>query len=65
MLTFFATEPREMSLEERILAMSEETIRTKIPDRLRETGLFTEDEIDRAVCWLLEFRRQHHLDVIE
>ena len=54
-----------MSLEERILAMSEETIHTKIPDRLRETGLFTEDEIDRAVCWLLEFRRQHHLDVIE
>jgi hypothetical protein len=65
MLTLFKPDPREISLEERILAMSEETIRTRIPDRLRETGLFTEHEIDRAVCWLLEFRRQHHLDVIE
>jgi len=54
-----------MSIEDRILGMSDHAIRTKIPDKLRETGLFTEEEVERAVTWLIEYRAQHHLDVIE
>jgi len=45
--------------------MSEHTIRVKIPGKLRETGLFYEDEIERAVTWLIEYRQHHHLEVIE
>ena len=65
MLSTFVPEPRQVSIEERILGMSEHTIRTKIPDKLRETGLFREDEIERAVAWLIEYRALHRLDVIE
>ena len=65
MLSFFTPEPRQMSIEDRILGMSDHAIRTKIPDKLRETGLFTEEEVERAVTWLIEYRAQHHLDVIE
>jgi hypothetical protein len=65
MLSIFTPEPRQMSIEDRILGMSEHAIRTKIPDKLRETGLFTEEEIERAVDWLIDYRAQHHLDVIE
>ena len=65
MLSLFTSEPRRISIEERILAMSDHTIRDKIPEKLRETGLFSEDEIERAVDWLLEYRKHHHLDVIE
>ncbi len=65
MLSLFKTEPRQFSVEEKILGMSEYTIREKIPDKLRETGLFSEDEIERAVTWLIEYRAHHHLDVIE
>ena len=54
-----------MSIEDRILGMSDHAIRTKIPDKLRETGLFTEEEVERAVAWLIEYRALHHLDVIE
>lgn len=65
MLSKFTPEPRPTSLEERILAMSDHTVRTRIPDELRETGLFSEDDIERAVDWLIEYRARHHLDVIE
>lgn len=65
MLTLFETNKRELSLEEKILAMSDYAVAQKIPDQLRETGLFSEDEIERAVAWLRDFRSQHHLDVIE
>lgn len=65
MLTNFKTRSRELSLEERILAMNDFTIRNKIPKKLKETGLFSEQEIERAVMWLIEFREQNRLDVIE
>ena len=65
MLTLFETNKRELSLEEKILAMSDYAVAHKIPDQLRETGLFSEDEIERAVAWLRDFRSHHHLDVIE
>ena len=65
MLSTFIPEPREISVEERILSMSDHTIQTKIPEKLRETGLFSEDEIEHAVAWLIEYRAQHRLDVIE
>ena len=65
MLTFFQTTHREESLEEKILAMSDDDVQYKIPEQLRETGLLSQDEIDRAVVWLREFRSHHHLDVIE
>jgi len=65
MLTFFQTSNREQSLEEKILAMSDDDVQYKIPDQLRETGLFSEGEIERAIAWLRDFRSQHHLDVIE
>ena len=65
MLSIFTPEPRQISVEERILGMSDHAIQTKIPDKLRETGLFSEDEIKRAVAWLIEYRAEHHLDVIE
>lgn len=56
---------RKLSLEEQILALSDYAVRKKIPVKLRETGLFDEDEIERAVIWLIDFRQSHHLDVIE
>ena len=65
MLSIFTPEPRQISVEDRILGMSDHTIRTKIPDKLRQTGLFSEDEIERAVAWLIEYRALHRLDVIE
>ena len=65
MLSDFIPEPREISVEERILGMSDHTIQIKIPEKLRDTGLFNEDEIERAIAWLIEYRAQHHLDVIE
>lgn len=65
MLTLFQTSNREQSLEEKILAMSDDDVQYKIPDQLRETGLFSEGEIERAIAWLQEFRCQHRLDVIE
>ena len=61
----FHTNNCEQSLEEKILAMSDDDVQYKIPDQLRETGLFSEGEIERAIEWLLDFRSQHHLDVIE
>lgn len=65
MLTTSQPIRREPSLEERVLAMSDYAVREKIPLKLRETGLFNEEEIERAVIWLLEFRKSRHLDVIE
>lgn len=65
MFSIFYTEPRTTSIEERILTMSEHTIRSKIPDKLRDTGLFSEDEIEHAVTLLLQYREQHQLDIIE
>lgn len=65
MLSLFNTEQHEQSLEDKILAMSEHTVHVTVPQQLRETGLFTEDEIERAVDWLVAYREQRHLDVIE
>jgi hypothetical protein len=65
MLSIFTPEPRQMSIEDRILGMSDHAIRTKVPDKLRETDLFSEEEIEHAVSWLIEYRAQRHLDVIE
>jgi hypothetical protein len=65
MLSIFTPEPRQCSFEDRILSLSDYAIRTKIPDKLRETGLFSEDEIEHAVAWLIDYRARHHLDVIE
>lgn len=45
--------------------MSDHTVRVTVPRQLRETGLFSEDEIERAVAWLVDYREVHHLDVIE
>lgn len=65
MLTFFKTEPRQQSIEDKILAMSDHAVHVTVPQQLRETGLFTEHEIERAVDWLVAYREHHHLDVIE
>ncbi len=65
MLTLFKAEPRQQSIEDKILAMSDHAVHVTVPQQLRETGLFTEDEIERAVDWLVQYREQHHLDVIE
>ena len=65
MFSLINKQPREMSIEEKILAMTEHTIRNDLPDKLRETGLFSEDDIARAIDWLIEYRAHHHLDIIE
>lgn len=65
LLSFFKTAPRQQSVEDKILAMSDHAVQVAIPQKLRETGLFTEDEIDRAVDCLVEFRAQNRLDIIE
>ena len=65
MLTLLRTTGCDLSVEEKILAMSDETISRTIPDQLRQTGLLSEDEIHYAVLWLQEYRSLHRLDVIE
>lgn len=65
MLSLFNTEPRRQSIEDKIIAMSDHAVHVTVPQQLRETGLFTEDEIERTVAWLVQYREQHHLDVIE
>ncbi len=65
MLSLLKTKPREASIQDKILAMSEQAVCVQVPQKLRETGLFTEEEIERAVAWLVEYRQQYHLDVIE
>lgn len=65
MLTLFNPHTGNQSLEDRILAMSDHAVRTIVPEKLRESGLFTDLEVDFIVAWLVEYRAQHHLAVIE
>ena len=65
MLTLSCTTGDDLSFEEKILAMSDDMIVHQIPDQLRESGLFSEDEIQHVAIWLQEYRNHHHLDVIE
>lgn len=65
MLTLFNPQPSNRSLEDRILAMNDHAVRTTVPQKLRESGLFTDLEVDFIVAWLVEYRAQHHLAVIE
>lgn len=65
MLSLSHIDQYPQSLEDKILGMSDDEIRFEIPDKLRDTGLFTEPEIERAVEWLIAYRAQHRLDIIE
>lgn len=65
MLTLFQNNQRETSLQEKILGLTDHAVYHKIPEQLRETGLFSEDEIARTVNWLRDYRAQHHLETIE
>ena len=65
MTSLVPTTSHPVSLEEKILAMSDGTIARKIPDQLRETGLFNEYEIEHVVAWLQDYRNLHRIDVIE
>jgi hypothetical protein len=57
--------PHRLSLQERILALRPETIATTLPRRMRASGAFSERDIALTVAWLLAYREQHHLRVIE
>lgn len=65
MLTLFNPHTGNQSLEDRILAMTDHAVCTTVPQKLRESGLFTDLEVDFIVAWLVEYRAQRHLAVIE
>jgi len=65
MIAVTQLQPHRLSLEERILAMSPETIATTLPRTMRASGAFSEHEISLIVAWLLAFQEHHHLRVIE
>ncbi len=65
MIAVTQLQPCRLSLEERILAMSPETIATILPVTMRASGAFSEHDIALTVAWLLAYREQHHLRVIE
>ncbi len=65
MLSLFKTQQESISPEEKLLSMTERQIRNELPPKLRQTGLFTEDEISRAIELLVDFRSKHSLEVIE
>ncbi len=65
MIVVTQSKPHRLSLEERILAMNPETIATTLPRAMRASGAFSERDIALTVAWLLPFREQHHLRVIE
>ena len=53
-----------MSIEDRILAMTENQLQANVPPLMRDQG-FTEEEIHRAMQIFFEFRQQHRIPVIE
>ncbi len=63
--TIITSEPRYPSRQDRILALSDHAVQVIIPAQLRETGLYTDAEIDRIVQWLIEYRALNQLDIIE
>lgn len=65
MLELFNLKPSQLTLEDRILAMSDDTVHFTVPAALRQSRLFHDDEIELLVAWLVDFRASHHLDVIE
>lgn len=65
MIVVTQPKPHRLSLQERILALTPETIATTLPVALRASGAFSERDIARTVAWLLAYREQHHLRVIE
>ncbi len=65
MIVVTQPKPHRLSLEERILAMTPETIATTLPRAMRASGAFSEHDIVRTVAWLLTYREHHHLRVIE
>lgn len=65
MFVLFNPKPSNRSLEDRILAMSDHTVRVTVPKKLCESRLFSELEIDFIVDWLIAYRAHHHLDIIE
>ena len=65
MLTLFNTNPSAQSLEDRILAMTDYAVRVTVPEKLHESGIFDESEIDQIVSWLIAYRDLHHLTIIE
>lgn len=65
MIVVTQSKPHRLSLEERILAMNPEAIATLLPVTMRASGAFSERDIALTVVWLLQFREQHHLRVIE
>ena len=65
MIAVTQPKPHRLSLEERILAMSPETIATILPRKMRDSGAFSERDIALTVAWLLQFREHHHLRIIE
>ena len=65
MIVVTQPKPRRLSLQERILAMRPETIATTLPVELRASGAFSERDIALTVAWLLTYREQHHLHIIE
>jgi len=63
--TIMTSEPSYQSRQDQILALSDTEVRVMIPAQLRETGLYTDTQIDRTVQWLIEYRALNRLDVID
>lgn len=53
-----------MSIEDRVLAMTDDQIQASIPPLMRAQG-FTQEETLRALQIVFEFRQQHKIPVIE
>lgn len=55
----------ETTLRRSPLSMSEAQLRREVPEALRRTGLFSDQEIAVITNRVLEWRRQNQLAVIE
>ena len=65
MARFFISQHSNQSVEDRILSLSDHAVCYVVPEKLRESGLFSDWDIVQIVQWLIEYRATHHLDTID
>ena len=65
MARFFILQHSNQSFEDRILGLSDHAVCHVVPEKLRESGLFSDWDIVQIVQWLIEYRATHHLDTID
>ena len=64
MMSTLTTNTDWMTTEDKVLSMSDYQLQTEVPSMMRLQG-FTEEEINRALQIVVEFRDRHKMPVIK